>query len=227
MTYSEQDLWYFVRLAPTLSLSTPKRAMHYLERKAQTLVEMRDQLAQYPHLQVEHLDFWYHTLRSLGMIDSASLQGLFTRCTWRGVVWGGWLSLLLPNAEFLPVLAAVPDFPHDNEWAVRAAIEEIEDRPLQGQYELVRRMARKCRHYVQRIAIVKMPLRQQPSPAERAAFEEAQNRVREAYLREGTDAALVILRSSVLNDVIAEYPVWYRKTHGIESRRDYIKRWLR
>jgi len=225
MTYLERDLWYFVNLAPTLALSTPQRALRYLGRQSERLIEMQGVLAQYPRVQVDHLDFWYHTLRSLGMLDVESLQGLLAQCTWRGVVWGGWLALLLPQTEFLPILAKVPEFHYENEWAARCAVEEIENLPLEGQYESVRRLARKCRHYIKHLPIVAMPLRKHPSHFLKTRIEADRERVLAAYRYGGADAAKAVIRDSCLRDLITDYPTWYRKTQGIELRRDYIKRW--
>jgi hypothetical protein len=226
MTYLEKDLWYFVNLAPTLALSTPKRALRYLGGQSERLVEMHGVLAQYPHLQIDNLDFWYRTLRSLGMLDTESLRGLLTQCTWRGVIWGGWLTLLLPRNEYLPILKSVPEFEHENEWAARSAVEEIENRPLEGRYEEMRRMARKCRHYVKHLPIVAMPLRKQPSHAQKTRIEADRERVIAAYRYGGVDAAKAVIRDSCLGELIADYPTWYRKTKGLELRRDYLRRWM-
>jgi len=220
--YLETDLWYFITLGPYLQLSTPERAWKLLPRVAPLLVEFRADLSRFPHVQIERLEFWYRTLRGLGMLDADSLEGMLKRCGWRGVVWGGWLALMRPRPEFAPILAAVPEHTHENEWAARCALADIEERPLEGPYEQLRRMARMCRDYLAMAPIVPLPLRLQPSEEQQKLLERDRMRVREAYHRKGVDAAREIIRNSPLAELIMTYPEWYRKRQGIPSRRDVV-----
>ena len=220
--YLEKDLWYFITLGPYLQLSTPERAWKLLQRKAPLLVEFRADLPQFPQTQNEQLEFWYYTWRSIGMLDVDSLQGMLTRCGWRGVVWGGWLALMHPRPEFAPILAAVPEHTYENEWAARCALADIEERPLEGKYEQLRRMTRMCRDYLAMAPIVPMPLRLQPSEEELEHIERDRIRVREAYHRRGAEAAREIIRNSPLAELIMSYPEWFRKRQGLPMRRDYV-----
>ncbi len=222
MTYNDSDLWYFIALGPYLALAKQDRALKLLRQKARDLVEFRKVIPQFPNIQIEELEFWYRTLRGIGALDVQSLEAMVTRCSWRGVVWGGWLALMNPRPEFAAVLAAIPSNEHGNEWAARCALAEIEGRSIAGEYEEMRRLAQLCRHCLATVPVVHMPLRVVPLEAEREMWELERIRIHEAYRRGGVDVARQHIRMSRYAEWIMPYPQWYRKRQGIPSRREYI-----
>jgi hypothetical protein len=89
VSYLVDDVAHFVMGAPYLTLARPRSAIAFLERVLRLRSECFTGLETYPALQVEPLEFFYLTARSLGMLDAASLEVMTTKLTWRGVVWGG------------------------------------------------------------------------------------------------------------------------------------------
>ena len=93
------DVVYFVLSSPYLQLAKPSAAERYLNRHLAAAEECLTDLAAYPRVLLEPLEFFYQCLRSLGALD---LEALFSEYTWRGVqaLPGRFLGVLLDQSAF-------------------------------------------------------------------------------------------------------------------------------
>jgi len=208
VTYDEDDVAHFLRMAPYLEFSRPQRAAKFLERLIRIRSEWFPWLKGYPELQVEPLEFFYITASSLGMLDRGSLEVMTTNLSWRGVVWGGWLALMKPSPDFHEVLAKAAAREPDNLWAVQCALALIEQRPPPPQLVAVNALAAQVREAISAMRIVRTPLRSRPTGADLLAVQDEARLVREAYKSGGADRALQALRGTQLYELTMPYARW-------------------
>jgi hypothetical protein len=211
VTYLEDDIAHFVMGAPYLALSRPQSANRFLARQVTLLDECFTGLEAYPEIQVEPLEFFYLTGRSLGMLDPRSLEIMMTALNWRGVVWGGWLALLRPSADFAPILAAASCRMLDNLWSTRCALALVEGRAPPSDLEDVNALAARIREALSAMRIERTPLRSRPSDEERRVLDEERRSVCAAYESRGSERALELLRESRLYEYSMPYTRWRSK----------------
>jgi hypothetical protein len=211
VAYLEQDIAHFVKGAPYLALSRPKNARRFLARQVTLLDQCFTGLDAYPELKVEPLEFFYLTGRSLGMLDTVSLQSLVTTSTWRGVVWGGWLALMRPSADFSGVLGAASSREPDNLWAVRCALALVEGQAPPEEFAELSALAARVRDALSALRIERTPLRSQPTDQERRVMDEERRLVRAAYKAHGVERATLVLRGTLLYELSMPYARWHAK----------------
>jgi hypothetical protein len=209
VTYLEEDIWHFVNRAPYLALSRPVRAVSFLERQLSLRAECFTRLDAYPELQVEPLEFFYRTARSLGMLDRQSLQDLLTAHTWRGVVWGGWLALMAPSPDLAEVLSRASAQKAENLWPVQCALALLEGRAPPAALAHVGALAARVRDAMLGMRVPRMPLRSSPTAVERAVLDEERRLVRAAYVAGGVDRARQVLKGTRIEELSMPYARWY------------------
>jgi hypothetical protein len=180
-------------------------------RQVTLLADCFTGLDAYPALQVEPLEFFYLTGRSLSMLDRQSLTIMMTALTWRGVVWGGWLALMCPSAEFADILAAASSREADNLWPAQCALALLEGRaPPSGLADLST-LAARVRGALSALRMERMPLRSPPAEDERKILDEERRLIRSAYKSQGAERALQVLRAARLYEFSMPYAQWYAK----------------
>ena len=212
MSYIVEDIAHFVMRAPYLELSRPPRAQSFLEYHLELLSQCYTGLDQFPRLQVEPLEFFYKTLWSLGILDRESLEIMLTQLTWRGIVWGGWLALMNPQAEFADLLANVETDLPDNLWPVQCAIARLESTPPPDELRELDALATQARDALTSATLVPLPMRQALYETDRERFESQMQAVTDAYHQDGTDSALRALRGTRLQLAVMDYPRWLDQT---------------
>ncbi len=218
MSYLVDDVAHFVMGAPYLTLARPRSAIAFLERVLRLRSECFTGLETYPALQVEPLEFFYVTARSLAMLDAASLEVMTTKLTWRGVVWGGWLALMRPMPEFMQSLVRAHADRASNLTWVRCAIALLEGRPPPAPLAAEAALAACVREGVSKMRIEQTPLRTVPVGAARETIEEERRVVREAYQRGGAERAREALLDTQLHELTMPYERWVRATRGRRTR---------
>jgi hypothetical protein len=211
VVHLEDDIAHLVMGAPYLALSRPKGAKRFLARQVTLLDECFTGLEAYPEIQVEPLAFFYLTGRSLGMLDSPSLEMMMTTLNWRGVVWGGWLALMRPSADFAPILAAASCRVLDNLWSTRCALALVEGRAPPSDLEEVNALAARIREALSAMRIERTPLRSRPTDEERRVLDEERRLICAEYESRGSERALEVLRGSRLYEYSMPYLRWRRK----------------
>jgi hypothetical protein len=128
--------------------------------------------------------------------------------TWRGVVWGGWLALMMPRPEFVEVLERAEPPRLSNLWAVECALYLLAERTPPGDLAAVNALAARVRDAVSALRIERRPLRRLPDAANVAILEKERRLVRAAYRAHGAETALPILRLTRLYELTMPYPDW-------------------
>jgi hypothetical protein len=214
VAYLTADLEHFVRRAPYLELSRPESAKRFLGRQLALLSQSHIRFDGYPELQVEHLEFFYATLRSLTVLDVSSLGILLTEITWRGVVWGGWLALLRPKEEFAELLGGAATQREDNLWAVRSALAFLERRSPPSELTELADLAGRVRDALSEVPLPSVPIRVAPTGAERSALDAEVASVRRAYRSRGTAGALRALEGTRIYELSIPYTRWCAEFAG-------------
>lgn len=210
MRYLGEDIAYFVRTSPYLALAKPKGAVAFLRPRVEAAEECRSVLHAYPDVRVEPLDFFYTCLHSLGALDQAFFEALLVDHTWRGVVWGAWLSMLAPERAFAdPLRAAGPKWP-ENRWLVDCALSTIEGRAASPEHEAVVALAARARRCLEGVPRPGVSLRAEPTKAEIAQMARERERIALIYANMGTDAALRALRGTLVAFHAQDYVRWAR-----------------
>lgn len=210
MGYYSEDVAYFVRTSPYLTLANPQSATSFLRRQIEAAEECLLTLRAYPDLLVEPLSFLYTCLRSLGALDQAFFEALAHYHTWRGVVWAAWLALLEPRAEFGDALRAARSMCPKNEWLVDCALSTIVGRPPGAQYEVILALAQRYRRCLDGVSRPAMRLRPEPTAAEVAQMERERARIRSVYAEAGADAALRCLHGTLVGFYAMDHVRWVR-----------------
>lgn len=210
MSYLVDDVAHFVMGAPYLTLARPRSAIAFLERVLRLRSECFTGLETYPALQVEPLEFFYVTARSLGMLDAASLEVMTTKLSWRGVVWGGWLALMRPMPAFAEILVRAATPRPDNLMWVECARALIEGRAPPSRLATVDALAAQVRAAIDVMRIERAPLRTVPSGDALDAIEAQRRVVRAAYRSGGAERALAVLQGTRLHEITMPYTRWVR-----------------
>jgi len=207
--YSE-DVAYFVRTSPYLTLAKPESAVAFLRRQVDSGREGLQMLRQYPQAPVEPLGFFYNCLRSLGALDQAFFEALTQHQNFRGVVWGAWLAMLDPQPGFSePLRAAGPNCP-ENEWLVACAISVIEGRSVPSPHEEIVLLAGQCRALLEGIPRPYVPLRREPTEDEVAQIARERAIIRSAYAARGAAGAQEAMVGTLAAYYAQEYPEWVK-----------------
>jgi hypothetical protein len=210
MGYFREDVGYFVRTSPYLTLAKPKSASDFLRRQVEAAEECLPALRAYPELLVEPLSFLYTCLRSLGALDPAFFGALVRDHTWRGIVWGAWLAMLEPRAELAEALcSARPNCPK-NEWLVDCALSTIEGRAPVPSHEVIVRLAARVRRCLDGVPRPAVRLRPEPTPTEITRMARERADIRAVYVDAGADAALRRLPGTLVGLYAMDYVRWVR-----------------
>lgn len=224
MGYFGKDVGHFVYTSPYLALATPASAVAFLRRPVEAAEECRIALSEYPEVRIEPLDFFYTCLQSLGALDQAFLEGLLFEHTWRGVVWGAWLSMLAPRDTFAAPLRAVgPRWP-ENEWLVECAISAIKGRAPPPQYVSLVDLATRCRRLLDGVKRPVVRLRLGPTDAEIARMAREREQIALVYARRGADAALRCLPGTIVAFYAQDYTRWAKSCTLRSTTPDTAKR---
>lgn len=208
MNYLVEDVLHFVANAPYLDLSRPRRATSFLTRQLGLMSECFTGLDTFPALQVEPLEFFYTTARSLGCLDRHSLA-IMINCSWRGVVWGGWLALMRPDESFAAILARASARIDDNLWPARCALALLEGRDPPPDLMVADELAGRVRSALAPMRIEPTPIRSWPTDeVERAELNAEETRVRDLYRSRGADEAVKVLHDTRLYEYIMPYRRW-------------------
>lgn len=220
MAYHHEDIAYFVRTSPYLALAKPGRAVSFLQRRAEAAEECLPALRAYPALRIEPLDFFYTCLRSLAVLDGAFFEALVRDHTWRGAVWGSWLAMLDPRAEFLePLRAAGPRCP-ENAWLVDCAVATIEGRAAGVPGQAVADLGARCRRSLLGVPRPAVRIRRAPTAADLLQMAEERRRIQSAYTEAGTDAARRVLTGTLVHWYAMDHERWSRsEASGIMAAR--------
>ena len=210
MRYFSQDVAHFVRTSPYLTLARPKNAVRFLQRQVEAAEECRSALQLYPDLLIEPLGFFYTCLRSLGALDQAFFEALVCDHTWRGVVWGAWLAMLDPRAEFVDALRAARLTCPENEWLVDCAISTVEGRAPLPQPEVVVEFSAGCRRSLDWVRRPVVRLRLEPTATEVAQMARERDRIRSEYAERGREAALRCVPGTLIGYYAMDYARWVR-----------------
>jgi hypothetical protein len=211
------DIGYFVMGAPCTALGRLQSAQRYLARQLTLLEECFTGLDAYPEIQVEPLEFFYTTARSLGILDANTLRIMLTALTWRGVVWGGWLALMRPETPFVEPLAKALARHGENMWPAQCALALLEGRGLPADLAALNALAARVRESMAVMRIQRSPLRTVPADGEHALLEQQRSLVRAAYKAAGADHALDVLRGTRLHQQSMPYAVWRARQRRTES----------
>jgi len=206
--YYREDVAYFVRTSPYLQLATPSAAERFLSLQLSAAADCGADLAQYPRILSEPLDFFYQCLRSLGALDVPFLQALLTDHDWRGAVWGAWLALLELDPDFVPTLTAASNRWPQNDWLVQCALATIQGAAAPPESETVVQLAAQYRALLRGIARPVTRIRSEPTPQQSAQMDAERASIRAAYAQGGADAARLALRGSLAELYSQDYPTW-------------------
>jgi hypothetical protein len=142
---------------------------------------------------------------------------MMTALPWRGVVWGGWLALMRPSADFSDILAAASSREPDNLWPTQCALALLQGRaPPSGLADLSA-LAARVRDALSAMRMERMPLRSRPNDEERRVLDEERRLVRAAYQSQGAERALQVLRGTRLYEFSMPYAQWYAMSRGAKG----------
>jgi hypothetical protein len=210
MGYYSEDVAYFVRTSPYLTLAKPHSATSFLLRQVEAAEECLLTLRAYPDIFVEPLSFLYTCLRSLGALVQAFFEALVHDHTWRGVVWGAWLAMLEPRAEFGDALHSARPTCSKNEWLVDCALSTITGQAPGAEYEPILALAQRYRRCLDGVSRPAVRLRSEPTAAEVTQMEWERARIRSVYAKAGADAALRCLPGTLVGFYAMDYVRWVR-----------------
>ena len=214
MRHHGPDVAYFVQTSPYLQLAKPRAAERFLKRQVEAAEECASTLRAYPDVHIEPLSFAYTCLRSLGALDRAFFEALLGDHTWRGVVWGAWLSLLDPREEHREALrAAGPRWPK-NAWIVACALAALDGRAAETESAEVMALAARLRRSLHGVRRPVVPLRREPTEEERARMERERESIRLTYAARGAEAALGALPGTLVGLYAQDYVRWVRSRGG-------------
>jgi hypothetical protein len=202
------DVWGLIRSSPYLQLAKPRGAEPFLRRQVSLAEECRSGLADYPRVRVEPLEFFYTCLRSLGALRPVLLEAFVRDGTWRGVVWGAWLAILEPDAQFLPILGGVRGIWPHNDWLVQCAVAAIRTEGAPPAHQPVLELGARCRELLRGVKRPVTPLRSEPTDDQLTLMNRERELVRSAYASGGAAAARAVLPGTLLEFYGADHASW-------------------
>jgi hypothetical protein len=165
-------------------------------------------LADYPHVLVEPLEFFYTCLRSLGALDVPLIETLVRDCYWRGFVWAAWLTILEPREQFLPALSSASGRWPYNDWLGQCAVAAVRAQPTICAHEPILALGARCRELLRGVKRPATPLRSEPTNEQVAQMNRERELVRTTYVGGGAEAARAVLRGTLLEYYTEDYRTW-------------------
>jgi hypothetical protein len=187
--FNEQDVIYLIQRGPVVSLSRIGTATAYLKHILQIGSEMAPMLALFPKERMEELEFFYACLTGLGVLNEQVLSDLVNHFSWRGVVWGCWLSSLQPTPSHLEVLSKIEMELPDNQWLIDLALSVNRGEEPHPDHAEVVDLIDQCCTLIEGLPRPKTPMRPAPNETELIVMEQERERIRQLYRAHGADAA--------------------------------------
>jgi hypothetical protein len=196
----ESDVTRLFSGIPYLTLSRPS-AIGLLRKMAREGSELKHMFPLYPHVLYEPLEFYYDCLRATSALTEELLDELTTHYTWRGIVWASWAVALRPEARFAPYLRRARERAPRVTWIVDLSLAEVEMSECRS-YAEHQALTRTIRSFIADMPKPSVRLRQWPTGPGLVEVAAARQDVIQTYKTLGADAALLRLRSSILNTLI-------------------------